>query len=87
MLIIYKTTNNLHPEPRHQLFRNEPPIFDDLKAYLTNWFYFLLKMINILALAAPQLRKSGNIPKVVYKSLYLLRHNCRLPALTCSASG
>ena len=90
MLMIYKTTNNpatLHPQPRHQLFCNEAPIFDDLKAHLINRFYFLLKIANILALTAPQLRKRGNIPKVVYKSLYLLRHNCRLPALTCSASG
>ena len=87
MFIIYKLQITLHPQPRHQLFRNEQPIFDDLKAQLTNRFYFLLKMINFLALAAPQLRKSGHIPKVIYKSLYLLRHNCRLPALTCSASG
>ena len=65
MLIIKKLQITLHPQPRHQLFRNEPPIFDDLKACLNNWLYFLLKMINILALAAPQLRKYGNIPKVI----------------------
>ena len=47
----------LHPQHRHQLFRNEPPIFDDFKVHLTNRLYYLLKIINILALAAPQLRK------------------------------
>ena len=56
-----------------------PPIFDDdHKAHLNNRLYFLLKMINILP--CPR-SSSAAAPKVVYKSLYLLRHNCRLPAL------
>ena len=78
----------LHPEPRHQLFRNEPPIFDDLNGAPDKSVLFFVKNDQVpRPRSSSAAEKRVNIPKVVYKSLYLLRHNCRLPALTCSVSG